>query len=137
MKRTTRMAAVMLAAIMLLSVFSGIGAATNELSEDTGQQEVIKQTEELIVEASESDAETPPEDFGTVIDPVTGEEHPIFPSVDDFIPENLDELIPVGGTAGSAQDDEAGTESKADMPEDETKHNSVCLDDFADQGVLR
>ncbi len=133
MKSMKRSIALLLVVLTLLGALSGIGAATNEVSEDTEQQDVIEQVDEIIVEASESDAESPFEDFGTVIDPVTGEEHPILPSVDDIIPENLDELVAIGEASEANRDDEGESDTEADTSEDETEHTEICLDDFADQ----
>ena len=70
-----RSIAILLAVLMLLGALSGIGAATNEVSEasaDAAQQEELYPVEELVIDALDSDAEHPPEDFGTVIDPETG-----------------------------------------------------------------
>ena len=70
MKSMKRSLAFLLAIFLLFGAMTGIGAATNEISSDTGQQE------EITVEASETDADKPPDDFGTVTD-ASGEEHPI------------------------------------------------------------
>ena len=98
MKELKRSVALLLAALMLFACMSGVGMATDEISEDTAQTETVEQVS----------------DFGTTVDPETGEEYPILSSVEDILPEEDSEPIPVG--AAEAEESESG---------------GTCLEDFA------
>ena len=93
-----RSVAFLLAALMLFACLSGVGMATDEISEDAR----VTETEETV------------EDFGTVVDLETGEEYLILSSVEDIIPEDDTEPIPVG--AAVTKESEAA---------------ETCLEDFA------
>ena len=110
MKTINRSIASILAVIMIIGSLSGMGAATNDSSEETIWQDEAIQQDELNTEDVEVETDLPTGAIGTAIDPSTGEEHPVLSSVEDIIPDNLDELVAVGAAAEAeltAQDEPA------------------------------
>ena len=125
MKAMKRIIAILLTVFMLFGTLSVIGTAADDAAENSIPQEVSNQLDEQTVSADE-DAETPPTDYGTATDPETGEEHPILPSVEDQIPDDLDELVAVGEA-----NERTEAESAEETPPAQTETAAPNLEDFA------
>ena len=138
LKTINRSIASILAVIMIIGSLSGMGAATNDSSEETIWQDEAIQQDELNTEDVEVETDLPIGAIGTAIDPSTGEEHPVLSSVEDIIPDNLDELVAVGAAAEAeltAQDEPATEtaqeESAEETPPAQTETVAPSLEDFA------
>ena len=111
MKFAKRTLATILAIVLLFSAMLpfGVLASSNEL--DTGQTEAEELTE----------------DFGTTVDPETGEEQPILSSVEDVLLAKDAEPIPIGTI--KAEETESTNTSLEDFVEayDTTEIGSVDL----------